>query len=139
MSDSTANTPAHDGAVLDRLLAALSAGDLDALQTCCTADVVFWHSFDQIPQNFEEAARGFEQFFAGFPERLFVDARRAAIPDGFMQQHLMVGVTASGKRLAWPICVVVRLREGLVTRYEEYIDRAGSYAVAEGDFVTRGL
>lgn len=139
MGDLTASTNSSDGAVIDQLLNALGAGDIEAVRACCTEDVVFWHCFDQLAQDFNDAARGFEQFFAGFPERLFVDARRAAIPGGFMQQHLMVGTTPSGKRLGWPICVIVRLRGGLISRYEEYIDRSGSYPVTDGDFATRGL
>jgi ketosteroid isomerase-like protein len=139
MNNSSANTTANAGAIIDKLLDALTAGNIEAVRACCTEDVVFWHCFDQIAQNFEDAARGFEQFFAGFPERLFVDARRASIPGGFMQQHLMVGTTTTGKRVAWPICVVVKVRDGLIERYDEYIDRAGSYPVADGDFATRGL
>lgn len=141
MSDLTANTDAatRDGAAIDKLLAALTAGDSNAARACCTDDVVVWHSFDQIPQNIGEATHGWEQFFAGFPERLFVDARRAAIPGGFVQQHLMVGTTASGVRLAWPVCVIVRLRDGLIARFDEYIDRSGSYQVTDGILVTQGL
>ncbi len=141
MSDAIANadTTTGDGAAIDKLLAALTAGDIEAARACCTEDVVVWHSFDQIPQNIEEAAQGWEQFFAGFPERLFVDARRAPIPNGFVQQHLMVGTTASGVRRAWPVCVMVRLRDGLISRFDEYIDRSGSYTVTDGSLVTRGL
>lgn len=139
MNNSSANPTANEGAIIDKLLAALTAGDIEAVRACCTKDVVFWHCFDQIAQNFEEAARGFEQFFAGFPERLFVDARRAAIPGGFMQQHLMVGTKANGERVGWPICAVIRVKDGLIERFDEYIDRAGSYPVTDGNFATRGL
>jgi hypothetical protein len=51
----------------------------------------------------------------------------------------MVVRTAAGDRMAWPLCLFVTLRDGLVSRMDEYIDRAGRYVPADGDTSTPGL
>ena len=127
------------GAVIDDFLDALGRGDLAAARGCCTPDVRIWHSFDRIAQDIDEAVRGWEGFVSAFSERAFVDARRAATPNGFVQQHLMVGRPAGGEPRAWPICIVVTIREGRIARFEEYMDRAGSYPVADANQTTPGL
>jgi len=115
------------GAVIDRLFAALSRGDVPAAAACCTPDARIWHSFDRIAQDMGEAKAGWEAFIAGFPARAFVDVRRSAIPGGFVQQHTMVVKTAAGANIAWPVCLVAKVKDGLIARIEEYMDRAGSY------------
>jgi hypothetical protein len=77
--------------------------------------------------------------FAAFPERSFVDARRSRVPGGWVQRHQLIGLRADGAQMAWPVCMFVTLRDGLIARIDEYIDRAGSYAPASGDPATPGL
>ncbi len=131
--------PAKTGAVIDDFLGALSRGDFAAARACCTPDVRIWHSFDRITQDIDEAVRGWEGFVGAFAERAFVDARRSATTSGFVQQHLMVGRPDGGEARAWPICIVVTIRDGRIARFEEYMDRAGSYAVADANQTTPGL
>ena len=121
-----------DPAVITRMYDALARGDLAAARACCTPDAVVWHSFDRVALNLDETAQGWEQLVAGFPERGFADVRLTPTPDGWMVRQLMVGQTAAGVRLAWPLCAVITLRDGRIARLDEYIDRAGSY-VLEGE------
>jgi ketosteroid isomerase-like protein len=124
---------ANDGGeVIDRLFDALSAGDLDAARDCFTPNGVVWHSFDRVEQDRAAMVEGWRGLVAGFPERSFVDAWRAPIPGGFVQRQLMVGVTASGARLAWPVCIFVTLEAGRIARLDEYIDRAGKFEIGDG-------
>lgn len=121
-----------DPAVIDRLFDALSAGDLDAAGACFAPNGIVWHSFDRIEQDRAAMVEGWRGLVAGFPERSFVDAWRAPIPGGFVQRHLMVGVTGTGARLAWPVCIFVTVGEdGLIERLDEYIDRAGKFEVED--------
>ena len=121
----------QDGAIVDRLFGALASGDLDAALACLTPDARVWHSFDGIAQDRTEALAGWQALVANFPERAFVDVRRHAISGGFVQQQLLVCRTASGQTMAWPVCVVIRLEDGLIARVDEYIDRAGKFAVED--------
>jgi ketosteroid isomerase-like protein len=119
------------GTVIDRLFAALAAGDLEAAGDCFTPGGVVWHSFDRVEQDRAAMVEGWRGLVAGFPERSFVDAWRAPIPGGFVQRQLMVGVTASGARLAWPVCIFVTLEGDKIARLDEYIDRTGKFELPD--------
>ncbi|HEX7820193.1 MAG TPA: nuclear transport factor 2 family protein [Sphingobium sp.] len=120
MNDKTEN-------IIDRLFGALSAGDVQAAADCLTADGIIWHGFDRIEQDRAAAIAGWEGFVAHFSDRRFIDIRRQATPTGFVQQHVLTVRTADGRAIAWPICVVVTVRDGLIERLDEYIDRAGTF------------
>lgn len=117
------------GAIIDRFYAGLASGNLEGSLACLTSDARIWHCFDGLAQGREESLAGWHDLVAGFPERAFVDVCRHAIPGGFVQQHMMTGRTAAGDLIGWPICVIVRIEDGLIARIEEYIDRAGRFAV----------
>ena len=128
-----------DGAVIDRFFRALAEGDIAALRACVTADAVFWHCFDQVAMDCEAQMKALEGLIAALPERGVEDIRRHAIPGGFVQTHQFVARRPDGARMAWAICIIVQLRDGLIARMDEYIDRAGSFAPAEGAVATPGL
>jgi ketosteroid isomerase-like protein len=129
---------AAPGAVVDAFFDAISRADIPAARACCTPDAIFWHSFDGVPMDLDTISRDWAALAEAFPERAFVDARRSPTPDGFVQQHMMTARSASGERMAWAICMVIRLREGRISRLDEYIDRAG-LAIDWDHPVTPGL
>lgn len=133
------NASISDDAVIDRFTDALVAGDVEAARACCTDDVVIWHNFDGVAQDFETAAKGWQGLFTHFSDRAFTDIRRATIPGGFMQQHLMAATSSAGDRIGWAIAIVVALRDGKIARFEEYMDRAGKLALAPGQTNVPGL
>jgi hypothetical protein len=135
----TAVPAAGTAAVLDRLYEALARGDVAGARSCVTDDLVVWHSFDQRAVGPGAVVTAWEQLVDGFVERSFVDVRRSPVPGGWVQRHTMVCTTASGARTAWPLCLFVTLRDGLVARMDEYIDRAGRFEPAAGDPTTPGL
>jgi ketosteroid isomerase-like protein len=113
--------------VIDRMYAGLAAGDVKAALACFTPDAVIWHGFDRIKMSLAEAAPGWEAMISHFPERFATNVRCQPTPTGFVQQHEWHVRTADGKSLAWPLCIVVEIRDGLIARLDEYIDRAGSF------------
>jgi len=56
-----------------------------------------------------------------------------------VQQFVFVITTPTGERKAWALCVVVKIKDGLITRVDEYIDRAGGFDVGDGDVTTPGF
>jgi ketosteroid isomerase-like protein len=128
-----------DGDIIDRLYGALAEGDVEAARACCTDDLEVWHSFDQKVVDLKQTLAGWRQLVGGFPERDFVDVRRSPVPGGWVQRHQMVARTHDGKRIAWPLCLFVTTRDGLICRIDEYIDRAGSYEIDEDVTATTGL
>lgn len=113
--------------ILDRFYDGLSQGDVDAVLACCTPDARIWHGFDRILQDRAAAAAAWAGFIAAFPERRVAAVHRQPTPEGCVQQFTMVVRTASGDQRAWPICVVVRIKDGLIARLDEYIERGASF------------
>ncbi|MBH0779779.1 nuclear transport factor 2 family protein [Nocardia bovistercoris] len=120
-----------DGAVIDRCFAGLEAGDVDAALACLAPDATVWHGFDRVAHDLGGVRAGWEKLVAGTSHRAVVDVRRAPTPTGFVQQHLLTMRTHTGIRLAWPVCIVVRIRAGRISRIDEYVDRAGHFTLSE--------
>lgn len=128
------------GEAIDRAFEALERGDLDAARDCFTEDAVVWHGFDRVARGLDETLADWTGLVAAFPERGLEDIRRRTAGDGaFVQQHLFVVRDAAGSRRAWPVCIVVRIEGGRITRLDEYIDRTACYAVGDGPLITPGL
>jgi ketosteroid isomerase-like protein len=131
---------ADEAAVVDRLFRALEEGDLDAARGCLTPDAVIWHGFDRKAHDVASITEEWRQLVARFPSRAFLDVRRQATATGLVQQQLMVATARDGRRMAWPVCMVIRLAGGRITRLDEYIDRAGFFVPeGEGPIATPGL
>jgi len=122
-----------------RLYDALSRGDIAAARACCAPDVRFWHCFDGIAQDLDGAAQGWEGLVAHTVARQSEDVRSVPTAEGLVQQFVFVVRTLAGERKAWPVCVVVKFKDGLITRLDEYIDRAGSFDPGEGPVTTPGF
>jgi len=129
-----------EGAIIERMYAALGSGDIDAAAACFTADARIWHSYDCVAHDLAAIRPQWEAMKPAFPVQQLADIRREAIPGGFVQRHLWVVRTASGDSKAWAVCIIVAMRDGLIARLDEYIDRAGSFVPeAPGPLETPGL
>ena len=119
--------------VLDIVFGGLAAGDVAAAMAALSADAEVWHCFDRIAHNRAGAATAWAEFIDSFPERAFTDIRRQPTSQGYVQQHVMTTRTRDGRRMAWEVCVVVVMEGERIGRLDEYLDRAGSFAVAEAE------
>lgn len=129
-----------DTAPIDRLFDALAAGDITAARGCFLPDARVWHSYDAKAMSVDEAATGWEGLTTNFTERSFEDVQQEALAGGgVLRRHIMAARRKDGTRMAWPICMVVQVKDGLIARFDEYIDRAGSLSVADGPVRTPGL
>ncbi len=113
--------------IVDRMYGALAAGDIASACDCYTDDAIIWHGFDRIEQSRDEAAKAWEDLAKTFAAQFATNVRRQPLAKGYVQQHEWHAQTADGKWMAWPICIVVEIRNGLIARLDEYIDRAGSF------------
>ncbi|MFM9979256.1 MAG: nuclear transport factor 2 family protein [Sphingomonadaceae bacterium] len=114
-----------DTTIIDRMYDGLTSGDVAVARNCFTADAVIWHGFDRIAMNRDAAASDWQAMCDKFPERGVSDVRCQPTPTGLVQQHVWHMRTSEGKAMAWPVCLVVEIRDGLIARIDEYIDRAG--------------
>lgn len=124
---------------LDGFFGGLANRNLDECRAALAADARVWHSYDGIAHDRDGILSSFANLLAVFTEIRFGDIHRQATATGFVQQHVMVVKTGDGPARAWPVCVVVRIEDGLIVRLDEYIDRAGSFEPTDGPLVTPGF
>lgn len=113
-----------------RLVAAIEAGDEDAVRGIYHPDAVIWHNNDQVEQSVEENLRVLRWLIRKLSERHYEIVRREALPDGFLQQHVLHGVAGDGTRIAMPACLVVRTEGDRIVRLDEYLDPGAAAALA---------
>lgn len=113
----------HIDVIANRLIAAIEAGDRDALGAVYADDVVVWHNTDQVEMTKEQNLASLDALAAMTTTRRFTDVRRHAVDGGFVQQHVLHLDWGSGSG-SLPGCVVVQLRDGLIARIDEYLDGA---------------
>jgi ketosteroid isomerase-like protein len=109
--------------IAERFFRAVESGDLDAVRAIYAPDAVVWHNHDRQEQTVEENLRVLGWVARNLPGRRYNVRRRVVIPGGFMQQHVLEAETAGGP-FTMPACVVCEVKDGRITRLEEYLDSA---------------
>lgn len=110
-------------AVADRLFAAITAADVDAVRAVYAPEARIWHNTDGVTQSAEENLVVLRWVTSHVKELRYEDVRRAATPDGFVQQHVLRG-TVGDVAIEIPACIVATIHAGRITRLDEYIDSA---------------
>jgi len=111
-------------AVAERLFAAITAGDIDGLRDVYSPDAVIWHNHDGLRQTVEENLTVLRWVTRNVGGLRYDDVRRQATTDGFVQQHVLRGTTASGRPIEIPACIVCTVSGRRITRLDEYLDSA---------------
>src|SRR5262245_2415419 len=119
--------PTHDEQMLalcERFFGAVVAADLTAVRACYAPDAVSWHNTDGKEQSVDETLRTLEVLPRFVKDFRYEDARRYALPDGFVEFHTVRCSNAAGVEISIPACVVCSVIEGRIMRMEEYLDSA---------------
>lgn len=109
--------------IADGVVAAIAAGDSEALAELYADDVVVWHNTDGIEMTKEQNLASLDALAAITTERSFSNIRRYEIAGGFVQQHVMHLDWGSGSG-DLPACLVVKVEDGKIIRADEYFDGA---------------
>jgi uncharacterized protein len=107
-----------------RFFAALEAGDIDTVRAIYAPDALIWHNDDLIEQPVEENLKvlaGLHKAVSGLHYEVI---RRAPADDGVIQQHILRGRLRNGQEVALHAAMYLQVRDGHVTRIEEYLDSA---------------
>jgi ketosteroid isomerase-like protein len=113
----------------DRFFAAIEAGDIAAVREIYAPDAEIWHNTDLLVQTPDDNARTLGWITTNLRDVQYTQIRRSATDDGFVQQHVLVATNRAGQRIEVPACIVTRIRDGRVTRLDEYIDSAAVTAI----------
>ena len=120
MSTMTENTLA----LAKRFFDAIEKDDIDTVRGIYAPDAVIWHNNDGLSTTREENLKVLAGFIKAVPERRYLERRVGAFDGGFVQQHLLKGKLANGKDLALACCIVCEVKDGRITRLDEYFDSA---------------
>ena len=111
-------------AFAERFVGAIQEGDTDAVRACYAPDAKLWHNTDGIEQTVDQNMKVLDWFIRALPDRNYRVTRLEALPDGFMQQHVLEATLPDGTKWSMDACVVVRIENGAITRLDEYLDSA---------------
>ena len=114
----------------ERLIAAVTAGDIEGVRACYAPDVVVWHNSDGVAQSAEENLRVLGWVTKNIRDLRYDEVRRQRTPTGFVQQHVLRGTAPNGTALAIPACLVGTVVDGRITRLDEYLDSTHLTALA---------
>jgi ketosteroid isomerase-like protein len=123
------DSPADVEAVAAQFFAAIEAGDVEAIRGIYAPDAVVWHNNDEIEQPVEQNLLVLRWVVNNVKGWHYEDVRRSAFEGGFVQQHVGKGIAPSGKPFSMPACIVGQVRDGRVTRIDEYLDSAAVAAL----------
>jgi ketosteroid isomerase-like protein len=108
----------------ERFFAAVAAGDLDAVRAMYAPDAAIWHNNDGLEQTVEQNMRILRWATSAISGFHYEDVRRRATADGFIEEHVMRGTAPNGEELRVHTCLVCTVRDGRITRVNEYFDSA---------------
>ena len=117
-----------------RFFSALEAGDIETLREIYAPDALIWHNDDLIDQSVDDnltVLQGLHRAVAGLHYDI---VRRAVVSDGVLQQHVLRGTLPDGSPVELHAAMYLQVRDGHVTRIEEYLDsgkRAANRAARE--------
>ena len=110
----------------DRFVGAIQSGDVATVRACYAPDAKLWHNSDGIEQTVDQNIKVLEWFIRTLPDRNYRVVRREALSDGFLQQHVLEATLPDGKTWAMDACCVIKMKDGLIGRLDEYLDSARS-------------
>jgi ketosteroid isomerase-like protein len=113
----------------DRFFAAIEAGDIAAVRDIYAPDAEIWHNTDGLVQSPDDNARTLGWIAANLRDVSYTKVKRSATDDGFVQQHVLVATNRAGARIEVPACIVTTVRDGRITRLDEYLDSASVAAI----------
>ena len=109
----------------DRLFAAISGGDVEAVSAMWADDVAVWHSGDERDNDKTRAMKVIRWYVGATTYRHYEVLDRQVFDGGFVQQHVLHSTTSRGEDVALRVCLIVKIGDdGLIRRIDEYLDPA---------------
>jgi ketosteroid isomerase-like protein len=111
-------------ALANRLFDAIERADVATVEQIYAPDVQYWVNFTDQTLGLDtilEMTQLFTQKVKNFHYKI---ESREFFPGGFVQRCRITGELASGEALALPLCLVIYVEDGQITRLYEYINVA---------------
>lgn len=117
-ADQNANT------VADAVFDAIERGDTASLASLWADDIEVWHSNDGVVQSKAENLAVLGWVIENTETIEYRDAVRDLTAAGFVQRHVLRLTFGDGRTADLPIAIFASVRDGQVTRIDEYVDSA---------------
>jgi ketosteroid isomerase-like protein len=95
--------------------------DLEGMQALFSPDVVFWSNVGQLETGLAERMMFMALEKEVFAELRIEDVNVEVFDGGYVQQCTFAGTVRGGGDVSIPTCLVVRVHDGRVVRFEEYV------------------
>lgn len=115
--------------IASEFFAAIEHRDLDTVRELYSPEVEVWHNVTGKSQTREENLSLLRYFTGRVSELRYEVLARDLFQGGFVQRHILHGRLESGSLIAAPVCLVVYVSGGKITRLFEYLDPASVRAV----------
>jgi len=112
--------------IASEFFAAIARGDLHAVRELYSPEAEIWHNVTAKTQTRAENLSLLRYFTARVSELRYEVLAREFFEGGFVQRHILHGRLESGDLIAAPVCLVVYVSRGKITRLFEYLDPAAS-------------
>jgi ketosteroid isomerase-like protein len=103
--------------------------DTEAIRGIYAEDARIWHNNDNAEQTPDENLRTLRWVTRNIKDLRYEEMRRQETTNGFIQQHVLRGIAPNGTVLEIPACIVCTVKDGRITRLEEYLDSAHTAAL----------
>jgi len=107
--------------VADALFAAIEAGDFAAAEALYDPDIGIWHNFSRAVQDKATNLEVLRQSRQAY-EMSYDIKDRIVDGDRVIQQHILTTRLPDGQTFILPAAIFITVRNGLITRIEEYLD-----------------
>ena len=104
---------------------------VDILERVLADDCVIWHNVFGRDTTKEDNLSRYHDSYGGQRRRTYDDRIVNTFHDGFVIQYQLHGVMTNGHTGSLWICIVARVRDGRITRIDEYMD-SGKFAAWAG-------
>jgi ketosteroid isomerase-like protein len=113
-----------------RFFDAVQRGDTTTLHAMCTPDAVVWHNYDCIDLPFGLVVKRLIAMRSIVEDCSYVNRQYLTVSDGAVIQHSLTGTLPGGSKMKVPMMLRIYTRDDLFSRLEEYVDPAGTAALA---------
>ncbi len=98
--------------------------DIGTLREIYAPDALIWHNDDLLEQSVEDNLKVLQGLHRAVSGLRYDIVRRAAAADGVLQQHVLRGQLPNGAEVELHAAMYLQVRDGHITRIEEYLDSA---------------
>ena len=115
--------------VAQQLFENIEAKRVEGVSALYADDILVWHNFSNTTQTKTENLQTLDGLTRNVAQIRYDVTERVLLGDRVMQRHLLRCRISTGEEFVIPACIFVTVRDGKITRIDEYLDTAQSNAL----------